>query len=127
MNRIVNCLLLAVVALLAVSCGKDDPIEPGRTSYTLVCNIPITDEMGLTCYCYEYDTADVRIDSNVIANPDSGREYTFYPAEGVDHVKVRVTSSEAERWSPTVYRLKQGENLYLTVSLTTRYTFSEPY
>lgn len=124
--RIVMMISFAV-SMLCMSCH---PYEEGRTSYTVVNNLTSTTTWGgLDAYVYEYTVDDTRVDSNVIKNPKVGKKYTFYPADSIDHLKLRLLSSEnTERWGDTIFYLTKDENIMINVNIkfVTNYRFSEP-
>lgn len=120
-------LVLICAALLAVctSCHKPE-VGDGRTSYTFVNKVVPLDGLGINAWIYEYDAADQRIDSNYIEAPKYNHDYTFYPNDSCHHLKAKVFSSEKDRWSPTVFLIRPGENIRIEVSLQTEYAFREP-
>lgn len=130
-------LFFAFVLMAFCACRKEEEIPAegssyltvnadGSTSYSLVNEvIPVTG-LGINCTVYEYDTADVRVDSNYIESPEYKHEYRFAPCGRCHHLKVKVCSTESTRWGPTVYTLRKGCNTKIAVSLGTEYGFKEP-
>lgn len=115
-------------AVFMLSACKKEPgvVADGRTSYTLISRIPVTGNFDLVTTIYEYDAADNRVDSNMVVHPEYNKEYTFYPADSVSHVKVKCVSEGNVRWGAKVYRMTSGQNVYLSVGITTEYAFEEP-
>ena len=129
-NKLLPLLLLAV--LLVAGCHKPVVTE-GVTSYTLVNKINFA-ALGysIDATIYEYDLEDHLLDSNFIPEPVYRQEYTFYPADSVDHLKLKLTSSEnTVRWAGSIFYLTKGQNTLLSagISLITdpnAYSFNEP-
>lgn len=130
-------LLLLACALALSSCHKEKEIPAegssylsvnadGSTTYSLVNEVIPVAGLGISCTVFEYDAADVRVDSNYIESPEYRHEYKFTPCSQCHHLKVKVCSTEKTRWGPTVYTLRKGCNTKIAVTLSTEYGFQEP-
>ena len=124
--------LLLLTLLLAVGC-KSPVVDEGVTSYTLINKINFAAlGYGIDATIYEYDAADHRLDSNIILQPEFRKEYTFYPADTVDHLKLKLTSTEhTVRWAGTIFYLIPGQNIQLIAGISlisdpNAYTFNAP-
>lgn len=116
-------LLISMIAMATMfgSCNKNRE----ETSYTVINSA--TDFYSNTAFIYEYNSEDVRIDSNIVRNPVYLMEYTFKPHEGATHIKIRVDSDENTfRWGSKIYFLEEGKNIRISIGLTTGYAFEEP-
>jgi len=118
--------------MVFASCKKTKP-EEGVTSYTLINKINYAFlGYSIDVTIYEYDQEDHRIDSNIIKKPECNKEYTFYPSDSVDHLKMKLTSSEnTVRWANRYFYLEPGKNIVLSAGtklLTDEnsYCFNEP-
>lgn len=118
--------MLIAFMLTLCGCRKDRSIDDGRTSYTFVNMVAPLSSWNINAWIYEYDSANVRIDSNYIASPEYNKDYTFYPSEACHHLTAKVFSPEKDRWSPDVFLIRPGRNIRIEVSLSTPYAFKEP-
>lgn len=123
---------LVLCTLIFSSCEKNRP-EDGVTSYTLINKINYAFlGYSIDVTIYEYDKEDNRIDSNIVKQPKYKEEYTFYPAENTDHLKMKLTSSEnTVRWANKYFYLEAGKNIVLSAGLDLltdedSYCFNEP-
>lgn len=132
MKRIPLILLLIAVSALSIACHKENPIE-GKTSYTLTSKINFA-LLGysIDATIYEYDAQDNLCDSNVVSKPEYKKVYTFYPSDTIDHVKLKLTSSENTiRWANKIFYLVPNQELPIVagIALLTdedAYCFNEP-
>lgn len=124
---------LAIACLFLCSCReKAHPIE-GKTSYTLISKVNFGFlGYSLDCTIYEYNADDIVMDSNIVAEPEYMHEYLFYPNDSIDHLKLKLISSEGTiRWANQIFYLEKGKNIELVagMSLITNenaYCFNEP-
>lgn len=127
--KVKQLILFAAVALTIVACHRDDP-DPyeGITRYTVIGKVPsVAANLIATATVYEYNPEDVRIDSNVIADPSSGKEYLFTANDSASHLKIKLVSKEdTYRWGDTVILLKPGNNVDVVISITSPTRFTEP-
>ena len=130
MKKIVS---LIAMALLLVGCdgnGEEDYDESldGVTRYTVLGAVPsVASNMIASATVFEYNSEDIRIDSNVISNPSSGTKYVFVPEDGATHLKVKLISKENTfRWGDTIVMLKPGYNVNITISITSPIRMTEP-
>lgn len=129
----INILLFVAFSFLLFSCNdKPNPVE-GVTSYTLVSKINFAAlGYGIDVTIYEYDAADNKLDSNLISQPKYKEPYTFYPSNEVDHLKMKLTSTEQTvRWANKIFFLTRGQNTELVAGLSlitdaNAYCFNEP-
>ena len=127
--KVKQLILLVALALTIVACHRDDP-DPyeGITRYTVIGKVPsVAANLIATATVYEYNPEDVRIDSNVIADPSSGKEYLFTANDNASHLKIKLVSKEdTYRWGDTIILLKPGNNVDVIISVTSPTRFTEP-
>lgn len=127
--KVKHLLTLVVIALAFASCHHDDP-DPyeGLTRYTVIGKVPsVAANLIATAIVYEYNTSDVRIDSSVIADPSSGKEYLFMANDSSSHLKIKLVSKEdTYRWGDTIVLLKPHNNVDVVISITSPTRFTEP-
>lgn len=121
--------LIAFGLLLFASCHKEteDPYE-GLTRYSIIGEIPSAAASMLTkVKVYEYNAMDVRIDSNIIEEPTSHKEYIFLPNDSASHVKVRLYSKAGNsRWGDTIVMLVPQKKVTIRIKLTSPESTHEP-
>lgn len=95
-------LFFGLFSLLLIGCQKDnssldDVFAPyivvnssGETSYSVVNQVIPIAGLDVVCTVYEFNSLDVRVDSNIIDAPVYGQEYKFIPCSQCNHLKVRV-------------------------------------
>ena len=122
-------LLICASLLTSVACHRDDddPYE-GQTRYTVIGKVPsLAANLIATATVYEYNSADVRIDSSVISDPSSGKKYIFPANDSSTHLKVKLVSKENTfRWGDTIIHLKPTMNVDVAISATSPIRFTEP-
>lgn len=129
-----HSLILIVATLSALflsSCKEEGPYEEtldGKTRYTVIGKVPSFASSLIASACvYEYNSNDIRIDSNIISNPSSGTKYVFEPAQDATHLKVKLISKENTfRWGDTIVRIIPHYNVTITISPTSPIRFTEP-
>lgn len=125
-------LLLSVFLFVIMSCKdeKDDYVSTsdGKTRYTVIGNVPsIAADMISTVMIYEYNSQDIRIDSNLVNNPSTGTRYQFESNSESTHLKVKLISKQdTYRWGDTIIMLIPGMNVNISISITSPMRFTEP-
>lgn len=124
-----SLVLLALGLMLFASCHKDedDPYE-GMTRYSIIGDIPsVATSMLTKVKVYEYNAMDVRIDSNIIDEPESHKEYIFLPNDSTSHLKVRLYSKAGNsRWGDTIVRLVPYKKVTIRITLNSPESTHEP-
>lgn len=119
------------VGLISVSCERDEPYsesEDGKTRYTVIGAVPqMASSLIASATVYEYNSGDIRIDSNVISNPCSGTQYVFESNKESTHLKIKLISKEnTYRWGDTIVMLKPRHNVTIKISITSPTAMNEP-
>ncbi len=127
-QKTLKTLVLTLLAgtLLAAGCKEEE--YDGVTRYQVVGAVPsYAAELIATATVYEYDADDRRVDSNIIANPQSGTEYTYLPTEATTHLKVKLVSKEETfRWGDTIIRIVPHEMVTIKISPLSPVRLDEP-
>ena len=129
-----HSLILIVATLSALflsSCKEEGPYEEtldGKTRYTVIGKVPSFASSLIASACiYEYNSSDIRIDSNIISNPSSGTKYVFESNPDATHLKMKLISKENTfRWGDTIVRIIPHNNVNITISPTSPIRFTEP-
>lgn len=124
-----NCCLALCLVFLGASCGdKEEEFNDGLTRYTVIGNVPsIAASLISKVTVYEYNIADVRIDSNLIEDPGSGTNYVFVANDETSHLKIRLDSEAGtHRWGDTIVRVIPGGNVKITIGINSPVCFNEP-
>lgn len=115
--------------LLFTAC-EDDEVDynDGKTRYTVIGKVPsAAAHLIASATVYEYNTRDIRIDSNTINDPSSGTRYVFLANDSTSHLKVKLISKEdTYRWGDTIIMIQPGKNVTITISITSPTTKFEP-
>lgn len=124
-----NCCLALCLVFLGASCGdKEEEFNDGLTRYTVIGNVPsIAASLISKVTVYEYNVADIRIDSNLIEDPGSGTNYVFVANDETSHLKIRLDSEAGtHRWGDTIVRVIPGGNVKITIGINSPVCFNEP-
>lgn len=132
-NRLSFCFLFLAIGVISVvsfvSCSDDekDPYE-GLTRYTVIGKVPsMAAHLISTATVYEYDTNDVRVDSNIIKDPSSGKRYRYKANDLTNHLKVKLVSKENTfRWGDTIILVRPTENVDVVISVSSPTNTKEP-